>query len=44
MDPRGLDPEMIANIRDVVERNVSKMFAWFEVRLADQTKKVVAQS
>ena len=44
MAPRGLDPEMIANIRDVVERNVSNMSTQFEARLVDQTKKVVAQS
>lgn len=43
MAPRGLDPEMIANLRDVVERNFSKMPARFEASLANQTKKVVAQ-
>ena len=42
MAPRGLDPKMIANIRDGVERNVSKIYTWFEARLVDQTKKVVS--
>ena len=41
---RGLDPETIAKVRDIVERNFSKMYTQFEARLADQTKKVVAQS
>ena len=44
MAPRGLDPEMIAKVRDIVERNFSKMYTRFEARLANQTKKVVAQS
>ena len=41
---RGLDPKTIAKVRDIVERNFSKMFDRFEARLANQTKKVVAQS
>ena len=44
MGPRRLDPEMIAKVCDIVERNFSKMFDRFEARLADQTKKVVSQS
>ena len=44
MAPRGLDPETIAKVRDIVERNFSKMYTQFEARLANQTKKVVAQS
>ena len=44
MATRGLDPEMIAKVRDIVERNFSKMYTRFEARLADQTKNVVAQS
>ena len=44
MATRGLDPEMIAKVRDIVERNFSKMYTRFEARLANQTKKVVAQS
>ena len=31
-------------VRDIVERNFSKMFDRFEARLADQTKNMVAQS
>ena len=38
MAPRGLDPEMIANLCDVVERRFSEMFAQFEASLADQVK------
>ena len=44
MAKRGLDPETIAKVHDIVERNFSKMYTRFEARLADQTKKVVAQS
>ena len=40
----GLDPGMTAKVCDIVERNFSKMHTWFEARLADQTKKVAAQS
>ena len=39
---RGLDPEMIANIHDVVERNFSKLSAQFEASLVDRAKKEVA--
>ena len=38
MAPRGLDPEMIANLHDVVERKFLKMTARFEASLADQAK------
>ena len=44
MATRGLDPEMIAKVCDIVERNFSKMFDRFEARLADNTMKVVSQS
>ena len=40
---RGLDPKMIANLYDVVERNFSKMSAQFEASLVDQDKKEVVQ-
>ena len=36
MDPRGLDPEMITKLRDVVERRFSEMTARFEASLADR--------
>ena len=42
MAPRGLDPEMIANNHDIVERKFSKISNQFEARLANQTKKIVA--
>ena len=44
MATRGLDPEMIAKVRDIVERNFSNISSLFEARLVDRTKKVVAQS
>ena len=40
---RGLDPKMITNLRDVVERKFSEMSSWLDASLADQGKKVVAQ-
>ena len=40
---RVLDPKMIVNLGDVVERNVSKMYAWFEASLVDRAKEEVAQ-
>ena len=40
---RGLDPKIIANIHDIVERNFSKMSTRLEASLADRGKKVVAQ-
>ena len=43
MATRGLEPEMIAKVCDIVEKNFSKMYTRFEARLADQTKKVVTQ-
>ena len=43
MAPRGLDPEMITNLRDVVERRFFEMSARFEASLANRTKKEVAQ-
>ena len=43
MAPRGLDPKMITKFHDILEWNFSKMFDRFEARLADRTKKVVAQ-
>ena len=41
MTRRGLDPKMIANIHDIVERNLSKMFAQLEASLADRVKEEV---
>lgn len=38
MAPRGLDPEMIVNLRDVVERRFSKMSTQFEASLVDRIK------
>ena len=35
MAPRGLDPKMVANLCDVVERNFFKMSARFEASLAN---------
>ena len=43
MAPRGLDPEMIVNLCDVVERRFSKMSSQFEASLANRAKKEVAQ-
>ena len=40
---RGLDPKMITNLYDVVERKFSEMSARLDVSLADRSKKVVAQ-
>ena len=40
---RGLDPKMITNLRDVVERKFSEMSARLDASLADRGKKVVAQ-
>ena len=40
MDPRGLEPKMIVNLCDVVERNFSKMSTQFEASLADQDNEV----
>ena len=42
MTPRGFDPEMIVNLRDVVERNFSTLHVQVEASLANQTNKVVA--
>ena len=35
---RGLDPKMIMNLHDVVERKFSEMSAWLNASLADQDK------
>ena len=40
---RGLDPKMIMNLRDVVERKFFEMSTWLDASLADRGKKVVAQ-
>jgi len=40
---RGLDPKMIRNIHDVVERKFSEMSTRLDASLVDQGKKVVAQ-
>ena len=40
---RGLDPEMIANLHDVLERRFSKMFSWVEASLDGRAKEVVAR-
>ena len=42
MAPRGLDPEMIVNLCDVVERKFSKMSMWVEASLVDCAKEVAA--
>ena len=39
---RGLDPKMITNLCDVVERKFSKMSTWLDASLVDRGKKVVA--
>ena len=39
---RGLEPKMITNIRDVVERNFSEMSTQLDASLVDRGKKVVA--
>ena len=41
---RGLDPEMIVNLHDVVERRFSKMFAQFEASLSDRVKDKVRKA
>ena len=38
MDPRGLDPKMIVNLHDVVERRFSEIFSQFETSLVDRVK------
>ena len=43
MAPRGLDPRMIMNLRDVVERRLSKMSTQVEASLVDRAKKEVYQ-
>ena len=40
---RGLDPKMITNLHDVVERIFFEMSAQLDASLANQGKKVVAQ-
>ena len=40
---RGLDPKMIMNLRDVVERKFSKMSSRLDASLVDRGEKVVAQ-
>ena len=40
---RGLDPEIITNLCDVLERRFSKMYAQVETSLANQSKEVVAK-
>ena len=40
---RGLDPKMIMNLHDVVERKFSKMSTQLDASLANRGKKVVAQ-
>ena len=40
---RGLDPKMIINLYDVVERKFSEMFAWVVASLADQAKEMVSR-
>ena len=42
MAPRGLDPKMIANLCDVMERRFFEMYEQFEASLVDQEKKEVA--
>ena len=39
---RGLDPRMITNLYDVVERKFFEMSAWLDASLVDRGKKVVA--
>ena len=38
MDPRGLDPEMIVNLHDILEKKFSEIFAWLDASLANQDK------
>ena len=38
MAPRGLDPEKIVNLYDVLERRFSEMSTWIQVSLADRVK------
>ena len=40
---RGLDPKMIVNLHDVVERKFFEMSSRLDTSLADRGKKVVAQ-
>ena len=37
---RGLDPEMIANLHDIMERNFSKMSSQLDASLVDRDKEV----
>ena len=43
MAPRGLDPEMIANLHDIVESKFFEMSVQLDGSLASRVKKVVAQ-
>ena len=40
---RGLDPKMIANLHDIVEKKFSKMSTRLDASLADRGKKVIAK-
>ena len=39
---RGLDPKMIANLHDIVEKKFFEMSAQLDASLVDRGKKVVA--
>ena len=39
---RGLDPKMIINLHDVVERKFYEMYAQLDASLVDRRKKVVS--
>ena len=40
---RGLDPKMIANLHDIVEKKFFEMSTQLDASLADQGKKVIAK-
>ena len=40
---RGLDPKMIANLHDIVEKKFSEMSTQLDASLANQGKKMIAK-
>ena len=43
MTLRGLDPKVIANLHDIVEKKFSEMSIRLDASLADRGKKVIAK-
>lgn len=43
MSSRILDPQMIANIYDVVDKKILETFAWLEASLINQVKEGIIE-